>query len=62
MKVFIETELCSACRLCYEILPSVFADRGDGIPIVITSAVEKVDILELEDVAYRCPSSCIIIS
>jgi len=63
MKILIDIDTCTACRLCYETLPNVFADRGDGIPLVIPFKKEPEQTLleAIREVAESCPSNSIII-
>lgn len=62
IKVKVDPDTCTACQLCYDRLPEVFVDRGDGIPIVMLKvALEKV-YGELLQVAEDCPSGSILIS
>ncbi|MFN3870936.1 MAG: ferredoxin, partial [Aquificaceae bacterium] len=45
IKVKIDIDTCTACQLCYDRLPQVFTDRGDGIPLVIFK-VPVADVIE----------------
>jgi len=61
VSIKIDIDTCTACELCYDRLPEVFVDRGDGIPLVIIRGpIENVyeDILQ---VAEDCPSGSIIL-
>jgi len=60
MRILVDIDTCTACRLCYDTLPQVFADRGDGIPIVWLR-VKMDDSLKtsLLEVAESCPSNSI---
>ncbi len=61
VSVRVDIDTCTACELCYDRLPEVFVDRGDGIPLVIIRVpIENVyeDILQ---VAEDCPSGSIIL-
>ncbi|RMH05944.1 MAG: ferredoxin [Aquificota bacterium] len=63
MKVYIDVDTCTACELCYDRLPRVFADRGDGIPIVVLKDAQAL--LSIKDeiiaVAEDCPSGSIAV-
>jgi len=56
----IDIDTCTACRLCYEELPEVFSDRGDGIPIVYVKVIREELIQRLYEIAQDCPSGSII--
>jgi len=56
----IDIDTCTACRLCYEELPEVFSDRGDGIPIVYVKVIREDLIQKLYEIAQDCPSGSII--
>ncbi|QID33651.1 ferredoxin [Pampinifervens florentissimum] len=61
VSVRVDIDTCTACELCYDRLPEVFVDKGDGIPLVIIRVpIENVyeDILQ---VAEDCPSGSIIL-
>jgi ferredoxin len=60
MRILVDIDTCTACRLCYDTLPQVFADRGDGIPIVWLR-VKMDDSLKISllEVAESCPSNSI---
>jgi ferredoxin len=60
MRILVDIDTCTACRLCYDTLPQVFADRGDGIPIVWLR-VKMDDSLKpsLLEVVESCPSNSI---
>ncbi len=61
IKIEVDIDTCTACQLCYERLPEVFVDRGDGFPLVILKvSIDKVwdDLLQvIED----CPSDSILL-
>ncbi|SNZ11965.1 ferredoxin [Hydrogenobacter hydrogenophilus] len=60
MRILIDIDTCTACRLCYDMLPQVFADRGDGIPIVwLRVKIDDPLKSSLREVAESCPSSSI---
>ncbi|SHK32815.1 ferredoxin [Thermocrinis minervae] len=62
MKIRIEEYTCTACELCYDRLPSVFSDRGDGIPIaVLRSPIDDRLKIEIIEIAEDCPSGSIIL-
>ncbi len=61
VSVKVDIDTCTACELCYERLPEVFVDRGDGIPLVfIKVPIQKV-YEKLLKVAEDCPSGSIIL-
>ncbi len=57
----IDEETCTACQLCYEVLPNIFVDRGDGIPLVLRKNINNQALTKIEKVATDCPSSSILI-
>ncbi|MFN3471759.1 MAG: ferredoxin [Aquificaceae bacterium] len=61
LKVEIDIDTCTACQLCYDRLPQVFTDRGDGIPLVIFKVPIEDILEELLQVAEDCPSNSILI-
>lgn len=34
LKVSVDQDLCTACALCYDDVPEVYIDAGDGIAVV----------------------------
>ncbi len=61
ISLYIDEETCTACKLCYDTLPEVFSDRGDGIPIVLTRNIREDLLVDIEQVARDCPSNYIIL-
>ncbi len=60
MKILIDIDTCTACRLCYDVLPQVFVDRGDGIPIVwLRVKIDDSLKSSIQEVAESCPSGSI---
>ncbi|MEZ0361110.1 MAG: ferredoxin [Hydrogenobacter sp.] len=61
MRILIDIDTCTACRLCYDTLPKVFADRGDGIPLVLPIKKGYDDHLKwaVREVMESCPSGSI---
>lgn len=55
----IDDETCTACQLCYESLPYVFVNRGDGIPLVIKKNLKESILPDIEKIAADCPASSI---
>jgi len=55
VKVHVDQDLCTACSLCYERLPEVFQDAGDGIATVAptTRVVSAITLTKLK----RWPTS-----
>lgn len=61
LNIEVDIDTCTACQLCYERLPEVFVDRGDGLPLVIVRvSIDKV-LDELMLVAEDCPSGSILV-
>lgn len=61
LKIEVDIDTCTACQLCYERLPEVFVDRGDGLPLVILKVSISSVLDELLQVAEDCPSGSIVI-
>ncbi|RMH81035.1 MAG: ferredoxin [Acidobacteria bacterium] len=63
MNIRVDADTCTACELCYDRLPLVFSDRGDGIPIVVIKDWSKIEDLkrDIEAVAEDCPSGSIVL-
>ncbi len=69
--VMVEQDTCTACELCYDRIPEVFKDAGDGIADVVQYDIENdegkwmrvPDDLadEVDEVADECPSGSIIV-
>ncbi|MFN3814283.1 MAG: ferredoxin [Aquificaceae bacterium] len=61
MRIYIDIDTCTACELCYDTLPQVFANRGDGIPLVIPSALRVLLSLQeaIKEMEEKCPSGSI---
>jgi len=57
-KVYVVAEDCTACSLCYETLPEVFTDRGDGISFVSTPDAASQE--QIQQSIDECPGQCII--
>lgn len=62
LSIKIDADTCTVCQLCYDRLPDVFVDRGDGIPIVMLKVSIWEVCEELLQVAEDCPSNSIILS
>ncbi|MCS6876252.1 MAG: ferredoxin [Aquificaceae bacterium] len=62
LKIDIDIDTCTACQLCYDRLPSVFVNRGDGIPFVVLKVDLNQIYEELVQVAEDCPSGSILLS
>ncbi len=61
ISIRIDIDTCTACELCYDRLPEVFVDRGDGIPLVMLKVpIERV-YKDLLQTAEDCPSGSIIL-
>lgn len=61
INIKVDIDTCTACELCYDRLPEVFVDRGDGIPLVIIKVPIHTVYEELLQVAEDCPSGSIIL-
>nr|BAL56353.1 ferredoxin [uncultured Aquificae bacterium] len=61
MRILIDIDTCTACRLCYDTLPTVFADRGDGIPITLPmkNFPDRNFVEAIKEVMESCPSNSI---
>lgn len=62
LSIKIDIDTCTACQLCYERLPEIFTDRGDGIPLVYIRFSTEDMYEELLQVAEDCPSNSIILN
>ncbi|MCS6957226.1 MAG: ferredoxin [Aquificaceae bacterium] len=62
LNIKVDIDTCTACQLCYDRLPQVFVDRGDGIPLVILRTTVDEVYQELIKVSEDCPSGSIILS
>ncbi|MFN7065181.1 MAG: ferredoxin [Aquificaceae bacterium] len=61
ISIKVDIDTCTACQLCYDRLPEVFVDRGDGIPLVIFKVPLEAVHNELLQVVEDCPSGSIIV-
>ncbi|MEJ5338704.1 MAG: ferredoxin [Aquificaceae bacterium] len=61
LRIKVDIDTCTACELCYDRLPEVFVDRGDGIPLVMIKVPLESVYGELLQVAEDCPSGSIIL-
>ncbi|HIP43417.1 MAG TPA: ferredoxin [Aquifex aeolicus] len=71
LKVRIDQDTCTACELCYDRIPEVFRNIGDGIADVVKYDVEDDEgrwmivpeglEAEVQEVADECPSGSIIV-
>nr|BAL54557.1 ferredoxin [uncultured Aquificae bacterium] len=61
MRILIDIDTCTACRLCYDTLPTVFVDRGDGIPIALPmkNLPDRNFVEAIKEVMESCPSNSI---
>ncbi|MEN3028642.1 MAG: ferredoxin [Aquificaceae bacterium] len=62
LSIKVDIDTCTACQLCYDRLPGVFVDRGDGIPLVMVKVPVEEVYEELLQVAEDCPSNSIILA
>lgn len=71
LKVRVDQDTCTACELCYDRVPEVFKNIGDGIADVVEVHIEDGDERwmnvpenlegEVQEVADECPSGSIIV-
>ncbi len=59
IKVDIDT--CTACALCYQEVPEVFSNRGDGLPMVYIRLFKEDTLQRLLRVVQDCPSGSIVV-
>ncbi len=59
----VDEDICTCCELCYDRLPQVFSDRGDGVAIVRNYNQKLIRELleEIKEVAEECPADSITI-
>ncbi|MCX8164377.1 MAG: ferredoxin [Aquificaceae bacterium] len=62
LTVRVDIDTCTACQLCYDRLPQIFVDRGDGIPLVMAKVPPERVYEDLLQIAEDCPSSSIILN
>ena len=56
-----DVDTCTACELCYDRLPEIFVNRGDGIPLVMIKVPIEQVYDKLLQTAEDCPSGSIIL-
>ncbi len=71
LKVRVDQDTCTACELCYDRIPEVFQDIGDGIADVVKVDIDDGDERwmfvpenlgdDVNEVADECPSGSIIV-
>ncbi|ADC89790.1 hypothetical protein Thal_1158 [Thermocrinis albus DSM 14484] len=61
MRILVDIDTCTCCQLCYEEAPEVFANRGDGYPLVIMREVIPPFLEKVVWVAEACPSGSILL-
>ncbi|GAB6065130.1 ferredoxin [Aquifex pyrophilus] len=71
LKVRVDQDTCTACELCYDRIPEVFKNAGDGIADVVRCDIEDEEGCwmrvpegleeEVQEVADECPSGSIIV-
>ncbi len=71
LKVRVDQDTCTACELCYDRIPEVFKNAGDGIADVVEVHIEDGDERwmnvpenlegDVQEVAEECPSGSIIV-
>jgi len=57
-KIHVVAEDCTSCSLCYETLPQIYSDRGDGISFVHAADAEAT-LEEKQQSIDECPGQCI---
>ncbi len=66
VKVSVDKDLCTACALCYDEVPEVYEDSGDGIAQVKAEVGGDGAIIEGElaqkvlEVTEECPSGALV--
>lgn len=71
LKVSVDQDLCTACALCYDDVPEVYIDAGDGIAAVKEEIGGDGTIIDCEElgkeicdkvleVTEECPSGSLI--
>jgi ferredoxin len=66
VRIFVDQDLCTACGLCYEELPEVYEDAGDGIAKIRDEIGGDGAIVEGElaervlEIVEECPSGALI--
>jgi len=66
VKVSVDQDLCTACALCYDELPEVYEDRGDGIAKVKDDVGGDGAVIEGEiaeraaEISEECPSGALV--
>jgi len=71
LKVMVDQDLCTACALCYDDVPEIYVDAGDGIAAVKEEVGGDGAILDCEsvgqdvcdrvlEVTEECPSGSLI--
>ena len=71
LKVSVDQDLCTACALCYDDVPEVYIDAGDGIAAVKEEISGDGAIIDCEElgkeicdkvleVTEECPSGSLI--
>ena len=71
LKVRVDQDTCTACELCYDRIPEVFKNAGDGIADVVRYDIQDDEgnwmnvpedlEEEVKEVADECPSGSIIV-
>ena len=71
LKVRVDQDTCTACELCYDRIPEIFKNAGDGIADVVEVHIEDGDERwmnvpenlegDVQEVADECPSGSIIV-
>ncbi len=67
IKTKIDKDTCTACELCYDRLPEVYKNAGDGIADVVNPddegwmEVPDEHAEEVKELADECPSGSILV-
>ncbi len=61
VSIRVDIDTCTACELCYDRLPEIFVNRGDGIPLVMIKVPIEQVYDKLLQTAEDCPSGSIIL-
>ncbi len=67
LKTKIDFDTCTSCELCYDRIPEVYKNRGDGIADVVNPGPDGWMVVpaeleqEVREVADECPSGSILI-
>jgi ferredoxin len=66
IKTKVDPDTCTACELCYDRVPEIYKNRGDGIADVVSPGPDGYMVVppeleaEVKEVTDECPSGSII--